>query len=87
MVELGKVKGIDMKRCLQIMMLFAIVSCKRDTSSMQDFDWLIGNWVRTNDQPNRMTYENWSKVNDSVYNGLGYTMVETFIIIPYSNNI
>jgi hypothetical protein len=56
MVELGKVKGIDMKRCLQIMMLYAIVSCKRDTSSMQDFDWLIGNWVRTNDQQNRMTY-------------------------------
>jgi hypothetical protein len=45
------------------------------TSLKQNFDWLLGNWQRTTDASGRTIYENWYKMN-SVYNGLGYTMVE-----------
>ncbi len=77
MVEPGKVKDIDMSNYLYILVtLLLLVSCKQDTSSKQNFDWLLGNYQRTNDKPGRTTYENWHKMNDSIYNGLGYTMVQ-----------
>ncbi len=62
-----------------------INSCKENLASTSeqeidkesvDFDWLVGLWQRTNDQEGRQTYENWEKINDSLYKGLGYTVVQ-----------
>lgn len=39
-----------------------------------DFDWLLGEWQRTNDQPGQQTYEIWKKQSDSLYKGLGFTL-------------
>lgn len=40
----------------------------------QDFNWLIGEWIRTNDKDGVQTFENWEKKSDSEYTGFGYTM-------------
>src|SRR5690606_25312235 len=44
------------------------------TALNQDFDWLIGNWIRTNEQENKTTFENWEKKNQREYAGFSYTM-------------
>lgn len=47
-----------------------IISCKQG----EDFDWLLGNWQRINEQEGRQTFENWQKINDAEYEGLGFTL-------------
>ncbi len=39
-----------------------------------NYDWLLGEWIRTNEKEDRVTFENWSKQSDSLYLGLGYTL-------------
>jgi len=43
----------------------------------ENFDWLLGNWKRNNDEEGKDTYEVWTKVNNSEYHGIGYTMQES----------
>lgn len=38
------------------------------------YDWLLGNWQRTNDTEGRLTFENWTKLNDSTYLSHGFTL-------------
>lgn len=45
-----------------------------DSFSNSEFDWLLGNWQRLNDRPGRSTYEHWTKISNSEYQGLGYTL-------------
>jgi hypothetical protein len=40
----------------------------------ENFDWLLGKWQRTNDEAGRETFENWEKLNDVHYAGIGYTL-------------
>ena len=40
----------------------------------QNFDWLLGNWIRTNEKENKKTFERWEKKSDAEYIGLAYTM-------------
>lgn len=40
-----------------------------------NFDWLLGNWQRTNEAEGRQTYERWKRVNDNELKGWGYTLV------------
>jgi len=40
----------------------------------ENFDWLLGNWVRINNDEGKQTFENWEKVNDSEYEGYGWTV-------------
>lgn len=40
----------------------------------KNFDWLIGNWERTNEKEGKQTFENWVKINKDKYQGLGFTM-------------
>lgn len=47
-----------------------IISCKQG----EDFDWLLGNWQRINEQEGRQTFESWQKINDAEYEGLGFTL-------------
>jgi len=37
-------------------------------------DWLQGKWHRINDEGMKKTYEQWTKISDSLYMGLGFTM-------------
>jgi len=40
----------------------------------ENFDWLLGKWQRTNEKQGNTTFENWEKINDSEYNGIGFTI-------------
>jgi hypothetical protein len=40
----------------------------------KNFDWLIGNWERINEKEGKQTYENWVKLNDGAYRGIGFTI-------------
>lgn len=39
-----------------------------------DFDYLVGNWERTNEQEGKKTYEIWERFEENVYKGIGYTL-------------
>lgn len=39
-----------------------------------NFDYLLGEWIRTNEDPGKLTYEKWVKVNDTLYMGVGSTI-------------
>lgn len=49
-----------------------MVSC--NNHSTENFDWLVGEWQRTNEKEGRETIEMWSKVADSEYSGFGATL-------------
>ncbi len=63
-----------------ILLLFSsllITSCQKKTSPQLpkgDFDYLIGNWERTNEQEGKKTFEQWSHDTESLYTGIGYTL-------------
>ena len=40
-----------------------------------DFSYLLGSWKRTNEEAGKETFEHWSKINDELYIGLGFTMM------------
>ena len=39
-----------------------------------DFGYLIGEWIRTNEADGRETFEQWKKLSDLEYSGMGYTL-------------
>ena len=47
---------------------------KSTTQPTENFDWLLGNWKRTNEEKGKETFENWKKTNDTEYNGIGFTL-------------
>ena len=47
---------------------------KSTTQSTENFDWLLGNWKRTNEEKGKETFENWKKANDNEYKGIGFTL-------------
>lgn len=56
--------------------LFIITSCKNENnySKIERANWLIGNWINKTDRGTLV--ENWKKVNDSVYNGESYLILD-----------
>ncbi|MGJ1445840.1 DUF6265 family protein [Sphingobacterium spiritivorum] len=55
--------------------VFTMCSNKQNGSTKADnFDWLLGNWRRTNEEKGKTTFETWQKVDDSAYKGFGFTM-------------
>ena len=59
------------------------VSCTQDKPEKtvgnpkeSNFDFLLGNWQRTNDKDGKQTFEHWGKQNDSVYRGHSFTLLE-----------
>ncbi|MHA7941521.1 DUF6265 family protein [Formosa sp. 3Alg 14/1] len=40
----------------------------------EDFDWLLGQWKRLDEEVGQDTFENWEKINDSEYSGIGFTI-------------
>ncbi|MFK7001916.1 DUF6265 family protein [Flavobacterium oreochromis] len=47
---------------------------KQNDQKTANFDWLLGNWKRTNEEKGKETFENWQKTNDTEYNGIGFTL-------------
>ncbi|RSC96081.1 DUF6265 family protein [Tenacibaculum singaporense] len=50
---------------------FLLFSCQ-NTAEIKKPTWLIGKWKRTNNQPDKLTYEFW---NDD-FSGIGFTLKE-----------
>ncbi|MDH0674141.1 MULTISPECIES: DUF6265 family protein [unclassified Empedobacter] len=44
------------------------------TTKSENFDWLLGKWQRTNEKQGKTTFENWEKISDSEYSGIGFTI-------------
>lgn len=75
-----------MKTLTIIFSFFIFISCNSkeekktkvqdETTRKFNFDFLIGEWLRTNDTEGRATFEIWKKNNDSTYLGHGFTMRE-----------
>lgn len=75
-----------MKRIFHIIVLLLIaivlVKCNYDQDRRQEisnskevnFEWLLGNWQRVNTEDSNLTYESWKKINDSEYEGVGFTL-------------
>jgi len=61
-----------MNRFYFLLIITALYSCS-DPHETQ-FDWLLGNWERTNDSEGNKTYEYWSKKSSTEYIGLGCTL-------------
>ena len=45
-------------------------------TKLENFDWLVGKWQRTNEEQGKLTYEYWDKVNNNEYRGIGFTMAK-----------
>ncbi len=62
---------------LSLLIIFACQSKQENSSKTDvtaDFDWLLGNWKRSNEKEGRETYENWTKVNPQKYLGTSFTI-------------
>ncbi|MGR3810110.1 DUF6265 family protein [Jiulongibacter sp. NS-SX5] len=58
-----------------ILLILIVSACtpQKEAEFESRLDWLQGEWVRTNDQEGRETFENWQK--DTLgYKGLGFTL-------------
>ena len=73
-----------MKFTIILFLVFTLFSCnesnsKNNTSTKnhiqeENFDWLLGDWKRSNDKEGNATYELWKKKSDKEYIGLGFTL-------------
>ena len=77
-----------MKRILILLVGILLFSCNPKNKSnsgttskktdlapkTENFDWLLGEWKRNNEEPEKETFENWKKINSSEYSGIGFTM-------------
>jgi len=61
-----------MKSIVIVALAILMVACNNPSS--ENFDWMIGEWQRTNEKEGRETYETWRKVTDSEYSGFGATL-------------
>lgn len=65
-----------MHRLLFLFILLNIFGCQPMNSHKQVYppDWLTGHWQRTNDKEGRETFENWEKIKETDFRGLGFTL-------------
>ena len=45
-----------------------------ESKSIENFDWLLGNWKRNFEAEGKETFEIWEKNSSSEYYGIGFTM-------------
>ncbi|WP_282629434.1 DUF6265 family protein [Empedobacter sedimenti] len=60
-----------------IVMLISFNACqstKATSTKGHDFNFLVGEWIRTNEKTDRKTYESWKKLNNTTYLGCGFTI-------------
>ena len=63
--------------CLLIIFSCSNPAPKNDDLLKEKFtkiEWITGHWVRSNDQPGKITYEQWERVSDLEYKGKGFTV-------------
>ena len=78
-----------MKNLLFVFISLIITSCNQKKSSKteatvnktvesnlnnENFDWLVGNWIRLNNDSDKKTFENWKKETDQQLLGHGFVM-------------
>ena len=77
-----------MKKILILLIGILIISCNQSkkknqqteeksttmTEKSENFDWLLGKWKRLNEEEGKETFENWEKVKETEYSGIGFTM-------------
>tara|TARA_B110000093_G_C12764288_1_gene323858 strand:- start:153 stop:647 length:495 start_codon:yes stop_codon:yes gene_type:complete len=77
-----------MKKILILLIGILIMSCNQSKKEKQkeeiksetmiekseNFDWLLGKWKRLNEEEEKETFENWNKINETEYSGIGFTM-------------
>ena len=78
-----------MRKILAIVVIGAlIISCNKNRNNEQksnaksttiiekeeNFDWLLGKWKRLNEDKGKETFENWIKISETEYLGIGFTM-------------
>ena len=72
-----------MRKITLLALILLIFSCKekattvikkQEVETIQNFEWLLGTWQRTNEAEGKQTYENWHKKSATEYVGLGFTI-------------
>ncbi len=77
-----------MKKTLILLIGILIISCNqtkkeeekteiKSTTKIEkseNFDWLLGKWQRLNEEEGKETFENWKKIKETEYSGIGFTM-------------
>ncbi|NOR87687.1 MAG: hypothetical protein GQ527_08770 [Bacteroidales bacterium] len=74
-----------MKKLLAIMAIgILLISCEDSPKQQnkeeqapvitENFDWLLGNWQRSNEKEDRETFETWEKMSKTEYNGIGFAL-------------
>lgn len=64
---------------MRLLVASALLSLLFSCGSQQapgEFEWLVGEWARTDDVKGQHTFENWSRGEGQEYMGLGWTMEE-----------
>jgi len=62
-----------MNKFILISTIFLVCSCSKSKEEAQ-FDWMLGNWERTNNSKGTKTYESWTKKSKDEYIGYGCTL-------------
>jgi hypothetical protein len=44
------------------------------SNKSKNFDWILGEWKRNNEEQGKETFEIWEKISNSQYSGIGFTM-------------
>ena len=80
-----------MKTPVLILLILISISCSHSRSKDQrlsedpapgyNYDWLIGSWIRCNDEEENSTYEHWMKNSSTEYTGLGCILQDGDTII------
>ncbi|MGJ1431662.1 DUF6265 family protein [Sphingobacterium spiritivorum] len=68
---------ISLKYLAIILSAFVFTMCvskQNSPAKAVNFDWISGNWQRTNEEKGKTTLESWEKLNDSAYHGIGFTL-------------
>ena len=77
-----------MKKILVLLIGVLFISCNQTKKERQkaeiksttnieksdNFDWLLGKWKRLNEEEGKETFENWNKIKETEYAGIGFTM-------------
>jgi len=72
-------------KLLLLLIFILIISCEQvkkekqtkdlpivtNTKKTGNFDWLLGKWKRVNEEGKKETFENWKKVKNTEYAGIG----------------
>ena len=77
-----------MKKALLLLVCISIISYNQkskenkkanikepaEVEKTTNFNWLLGKWKRFNEEEGKETFENWRKITDKEYAGIGFTM-------------